>query len=102
MEKLIRRLLAILERQQYRINAMDAQVVALTANVATLQTQVTQVLADAKVIDPADEAALVAANQGLTAISAQLSTFLSPTGATGASGTTGTAEATPTPEAPKV
>ena len=95
MEKLIRRLLGISETLLYRINAMDAQVQALTQNVATLQTEVNQVLSQAAVIDPADEAAITAANASLVAISAQLTAFLSPTGATGTStGTTGTTGAT--------
>lgn len=84
--QLVGRLLQIVELLNIRIKDMDAQVQALTQNVATLQTEVNQVLVAAKVIDPADEAALVAANAGLVAISGQLTSFLNPPGLTGVTG----------------
>jgi len=74
---------------------MDAQVTALTANVATLQGDVAKVLDFLKEIqaqlaagiDAADEAAITDANAKLAAANAALEAVLpvaSPTGATGA------------------
>lgn len=81
---------------------VDAQVTALTANVATLMTDVSNVLALlqsvqqqlANGIDAADEAAIAAANQNLTAAIGQLAAVIPP-GPTGATGATGAAQAKP-------
>ena len=84
---------------------MDAQVLALEANIATLQSDVIAILAQlqsvqqqlAAGIDAGDEAAITQANANLVAVNASLAAALAPaagTGPTGASGTSGPSGAT--------
>jgi hypothetical protein len=81
-------------------DTMDAQVVLLQSNLATLQGEVTAVAAEVAAlvaalssgIDAEDEAAIAAVNVGLADLSARLNKVIaSGTGFTGPSGTTGPA-----------
>lgn len=75
-------------------HCMDAQVTLLASNIATLQADVTGILAElvalqgqlAAGIDADDEAAIVAANTALAAVNAKLAAALPPVVPTGTTG----------------